>query len=343
MTPKTGLLLTAALLLGSGAVARAADLAPSTVSGSPPGFNFPLSFDSTTADPKNHRIIYQDDHVRTLEVTLWPYDKEVKHGHAYPSFFVSDEPQPAMRHDTADAGKGLPPFGFIHPSAATPAYLHCMTLGPQDPHAETIVDSYPQHFWRMEFKQFGTPLTAANWQARYPDLVRPTAVPTAPPVSGAAFSPAWPYPIGDETVRAAPANFIQRYDDGHVRIIEVIVRPGETTPVFGSPYYAVEGFDGALPGTPGGATLEVRETDPASPLLAQRELGLSDKPKGLDGPQCRLVGPTPPRQISNRGTVPAHYYRFELLRVDGERFKQDWKTMYPDMAEGPPVMPTRGS
>ena len=324
------------LLASSLAKAHAGDgLLPSTVPGSPPGFNYPLSFDSTTADPKNHRVIYEDKNVRALEVTLWPHDKENVHGHAYPSFFVNDEPQPKMQDaSVGGSGGGLPPFGFVHsPHGASP-YPHCMTLGPQTPHAATILDTFPQHFWRMEFKHLDPRTFADRWRSDFPEFTA-AAKPAPPPATGPGFSGAWPYPIGDETVRAAPANFLQRYNDGHLRIVEVFIRPGETTPLFGSPYYAVEGFDTVLPGQPGGATLTVQPADPKSPLLARMDLGVSEKPKGLDGPVCRIVGPLPPMRVTNASTVPAHYYRFELLRIDGDRFARDWRSMYPEMALGP--------
>ena len=317
-------------------LAHAGDgLLPSTVPGSPPGFNYPLSYDSTTADPKNHRVIYEDKNVRTLEVTLWPNDQEIVHGHAYPSFFISDEPQPKMQNVGIDKyGREPPPFGFVQSPDGAPPYPHCMTLGPQAPHAATIIDTYPQHFWRMEFKHLDPRSFDEHWRIEFPEFTA-TATPAPAPAKGPPFTDAWPYPIGDETVRAAPANFVQRYDDGHLRILEVFIRPGETTPVFGSPYYAVEGFDTILPGQPGGSVLNIQPADPKSPLLAHMNLGVSGKPKGLDGPVCRIVGPMPPMRVTNTSSVPAHYYRFELLRVDGDRFSTDWRSMYPVMAEGP--------
>ena len=318
------------------AAAQAGDgLKPSTVPGSPPGFNYPLSYDSTTADPKNHRVIYEDNNVRTLEVTLWPNDKEVMHGHAYPSFFVSDEPQPKMSNVGVDQyGKEPPPFGFLKSPPGAPPYPQCMTLGPQSPHAATIVDSYPQHFWRMEFKHLDPRSFAERWRSDFPEYAAAPA-PASAPATGPPFSDSWPYSIANETVRAAPGNFVQRYDDGHVRILEVFIRPGETTPLFGSPYYAVEGFDTVLPGRPGGATLDLHPADPKSSLLTHMNLGLSAMPKDLDGPVCRIVGPMPPMRITNTSAVPAHYYRFELLRVDGDRFAKEWRSMYPKMAQGP--------
>ena len=42
---------------------------------------------------------------------------------------------------------------------------------------------------------------------------------------------------------AAPDDYQLLYEDGHVRLLEVTVRPGETTPTHGHPYASVLAFD----------------------------------------------------------------------------------------------------
>src|ERR1700722_17058153 len=46
---------------------------------------WPDSLDAVKAAPKNHRIIYEDDRVRLLEVILWPNEFENLHTHKLPS------------------------------------------------------------------------------------------------------------------------------------------------------------------------------------------------------------------------------------------------------------------
>ena len=310
----------------------AAGLPPSTVPGSPPGFDYPMSLDSVAADPKNHHVLYQDRHIRLIEVTLWPHDTENRHGHAYASVFAADDALPKM--SDASTG-GPPPFGAGYTTPGAAAFPVCSTLGPQTPHAATIQDSFPQHFYRMEFKRLDPAGFATRWRTTLPALARTAIAQAATPPSGPAFTPAWPFPIGYETVRAAPATYHLLVETGHVRVTEVTIPPGATTPMVGTPYYAVQAYDTPQPGTPGGPTVTARELDGSRPLRGSETLGGAHAPPNLDGPTCTITAPVPPRQITNTGTIPVHFYQIEFLRIDGADFATKWKEWYPAMAEGP--------
>ena len=39
----------------------------------------------------------------------------------------------------------------------------CHTMGPQAPHQVTILDSFPQHFYRIEFKKMDGKDIETNW------------------------------------------------------------------------------------------------------------------------------------------------------------------------------------
>lgn len=66
------------------------------------------AFDAVTAAPANHRVVYENDHLRVLEVTLEPGDEEPLHHHRWPSVFVFDQVQGPI-HDIAPDGTQLPP------------------------------------------------------------------------------------------------------------------------------------------------------------------------------------------------------------------------------------------
>ncbi len=64
--------------------------------------------DAVTAAPANHRVVYENDRLRVLEVTLEPDEEEPTHHHRWPSVFVFDQVQGPI-HDVAPDGTALPP------------------------------------------------------------------------------------------------------------------------------------------------------------------------------------------------------------------------------------------
>ena len=124
------------------------------------------------------------------------------------------------------------------------------------------------------------------------------------PALGANFSAEWPYPIAYDSVRAAPNNYRLLYEDGKMRLLEVVIRPGETTPMHGHPYSSVLAFN-AISGPAG----DISETklDPASPLNGQNA-GYGAPPSVLDMkvPTCSTMGPQAPHKIHNAGATPLH-------------------------------------
>lgn len=308
---------------------------PSTVPGSPPGFNYPIAMEAVTVDPKNHRVLYRDDHIRLLEVTLWPGDKEAMHGHAYPSVFAFDAIQPAMVNDHPPGG-GPPKFGKSVRSDGVPEFPRCQTMGPQNIHAATVQESYPQHFYRMEFVRLdGDNGFDQNWRKWYPAYARSSAPQRASAAAPAPFKD-WPFPASLEDTSAAPANYRVIYDNDHIRLTEVMIRPGETVPLSGSPYPSVLAYDTPQPDRPGGAHLILTATDPAGPQSVMRPRQMSAKPDSWNFPTCEAVGPIAPYRAVNAGAIPAHYYRIEFKWVDGNDFPAKWQTHFPAMAKGPP-------
>lgn len=64
--------------------------------------------DAVIAAPANHRVIFENDRLRVLEVTLEPDEEEPVHHHRWPSVFVFDQVQGPI-HDMAPNGTALPP------------------------------------------------------------------------------------------------------------------------------------------------------------------------------------------------------------------------------------------
>lgn len=111
-------------------------------------WSHPDLLDSVHAAPKQHEVMFENDRIRLLEVMILPGESEQLHGHKYPSVFAFDSVQPAL-HDQTPDGKALEiPRGLMNNE-----FPACLAMGPQELHAATNVDSFPQHFYRLEFKK----------------------------------------------------------------------------------------------------------------------------------------------------------------------------------------------
>ena len=67
-----------------------------------------LALDAVAAAPKHHKVLFENDRLRVLEVTLEPEDEEPVHHHRWPSVFVLDQVQGPV-HDMSPDGEQLPP------------------------------------------------------------------------------------------------------------------------------------------------------------------------------------------------------------------------------------------
>src|SRR6476620_11771350 len=63
--------------------------------------------DAVVAAPKHHKVLFENEALRVLEVTLEPDDEEPVHHHRWPSVFVLDQVQGPV-HDIAPDGTMLP-------------------------------------------------------------------------------------------------------------------------------------------------------------------------------------------------------------------------------------------
>jgi hypothetical protein len=184
----------------------------------------------------------------------------------------------------------------------------------------------------MEFKRLDGDDIQAHWKEWYPEMTKPET-PVADLARGPALGPKvsdrWPYPLVYDSIQAAPNNFRLLYEDGKIRLIEVFIRPGETTPMHGYLYPAVLAFNTTTNPS------QVTETnlDPDSPLNGQGSgFGRAPNVHNMKVPTCMTTAPRAPHKIHNAGTAPLHYYRIEYKRIDGPDFKTNWQMWYPWMA-----------
>jgi hypothetical protein len=141
-----------------------------------PSENIHDPLDAIVAAPKNHKVLYEDDHVRVLEVTVQPGEIENMHHHPCASVFAHDAPMPKFTNSLADdgsvwkLGRNLQlissdpevPADVVTALAQLNAQLDAaMSKGlpmawsspPQSTHSVHNVDSFPMHFYRIEFKR----------------------------------------------------------------------------------------------------------------------------------------------------------------------------------------------
>ena len=64
--------------------------------------------DAVKAAPKHHKVLFENEAIRVLEVTLPPQDEEPLHHHRWPSIFVLDRVKPPIV-DISPSGERLPP------------------------------------------------------------------------------------------------------------------------------------------------------------------------------------------------------------------------------------------
>lgn len=160
------------LLVSLAAVGLAAQ--PASIKGASP------LTDAVVAAPKNHRVLYEDAHIRLLEVIVQPGETENWHTHSWASALIFDGPQPRLRNELASGGSVEFGRNFELPSDATvPPQLAAIVnaehdqlqrqelsnwsdstpvvaaLGPDHAgaHRITNLDTFPHHFYRLEFKK----------------------------------------------------------------------------------------------------------------------------------------------------------------------------------------------
>ena len=66
------------------------------------------ALDAVVAAPANHKVLFENDNLRVLEVILEASEEEPVHHHRWPSVFVFDQVEGPI-HDMAPDGTMLPP------------------------------------------------------------------------------------------------------------------------------------------------------------------------------------------------------------------------------------------
>ena len=295
-----------------------------------------------THSGKAERVLYEDAHLQLLEVAYLPGSK-VNDTESKAAITIFDAAMPTMNgFNVTGEGYARPPAGLEYPI--------CSSAGPEAAHLVVNNDKFPLHVYRVVYKRVDGTEFASHWKSWYPWMLDPLKpVKDLDPGSnlGPLFSKDYPYPIAMDSYKAAPNNHYLRFEDAHVRFLEVVMRSGERENLHGHPYPSVFEQDtwslgppvpfspeDTGPGTPGlghRGVIGDHKWDPKSSLNGQDGMQ-SPPPRGLQGPVCITAGPQAPHAATNGGNVPIHFYRLELKRIDGVGIKTKWAEWYPWLA-----------
>jgi predicted metal-dependent enzyme (double-stranded beta helix superfamily) len=103
--------------------------------------------DAVVAAPAHHKVLYEDDFIRVLSVSIAPGAVEPPHHHRWPSVFVIDRMIKKARDFDGDGNEVPLPV----PTEFEPPLV--VTMPPQPVHYVANDDSIAFHGTRIEFKR----------------------------------------------------------------------------------------------------------------------------------------------------------------------------------------------
>lgn len=108
---------------------------------------WPDSLDALVAAPGSHRVVFENEHTRVLEVTIGPGQREPLHTHRWPSVMLVHRPE-RIRYYTGDT------LTFTSPEQSSPAgpSPRVSWLEPEGPHSVENIGGHPYAALRIEFK-----------------------------------------------------------------------------------------------------------------------------------------------------------------------------------------------
>ncbi len=104
--------------------------------------------DAVAADPEHHRVLFEDENIRILEVNIPPGNTENLHIHPWSSVVIYDRQQPDFNHIFADGT-----IRAYDRTATDGDYPIVFRLGP-DGQMQGVenIDTIPRYLYRIEFK-----------------------------------------------------------------------------------------------------------------------------------------------------------------------------------------------
>jgi len=272
---------------------------------------------ATAAALADEKVLFENNHIRLVDVLLAPGQHQLP-AVPYPSIWMVDAAWPTVSGTEGYARTLARDNG---------AYPWCRTQAAQPARTVTVSGNFPQHYYRIEYKRVDGKDYATKWQSWYSKEFAPsrstakdlgTSLRNSPPASKE-----FPFDQRYNATDAAPANHSVLYDDAHMQLLEVVIRPGETENMHGHPLRSIYADDGGF--SAAGAnfvnvTLLPNEPPPWGKMSAP--------PPGAEYPICFTGVPESPHQVTVKSGPPQHFYRLQYKRVDGEDFRTRWREWY---------------
>lgn len=109
-------------------------------------WDYPDALDALVAAPNSHRVVFENDEVRVLEVTVAPGVREPEHTHRWPSVMITDQPARINYFTGAELTYTSPDPLPAEPRPRT------SWIEPEGPHSVENLDSVWLHAFRFELK-----------------------------------------------------------------------------------------------------------------------------------------------------------------------------------------------
>jgi hypothetical protein len=356
-----GVLLLAGAVIAAGALqtkAQSGQEAKRSDAKAAGAWPFAKNYDEVTAAGEFYRVRYEDQHIRLVEVGIIPGAHTKMHGDPYPTVIAMDGPSPKIDTKFMDAnsqmngqgaGHAPPPQGMQYPLGETDA--------PLAPREITNNDTFPLHYFKIEFKRIDGDDYPTHWKTWYPWMMNPLMpilnINPKDPALGPPISKEFPFAAATESYISAPNNHFVRYQDDHVVFLEVCFRPTERENVHGHAMPSVFARDiGNAPAVSGPTPAPTTPPIVVTSSENQPGIGHAGKggdwkfdPEGVNGqgggncappagmkqPSCSTMGPQWPHAASDTNEYPTHFYRIQFKRMDGDGLKTQWQDWYPWM------------
>ncbi len=114
-----------------------------------PVWPYPDSLDALVAAPRFHRVLFENDRVRVLEVTVPPHAREPLHTHRWPSVMYRELSCPPRYFDATGTVLHESP----KPYQQGPTKARARWQEPEAPHAVENMGDVADRFIRVEYKQ----------------------------------------------------------------------------------------------------------------------------------------------------------------------------------------------
>ena len=105
---------------------------------------WPDTMDACIVAPESHRLLFENDIVRVLEVVIEPGVREPVHTHRAPSIMIVDQPA-RIRYYTGNTLSFEAPVGV-------PREPRTSWLEPEPPHSVENIDTHVYHAYRIELR-----------------------------------------------------------------------------------------------------------------------------------------------------------------------------------------------